>query len=97
MSTPSSQKPLMPPTPLSLASDDGSDDDDHHGNQCCNIFLDFTSILLSVTEIGLVLYLSISHFSHSQGVIALAMLGPIFLNFVGVTYFLSKYVYLGIF
>lgn len=62
---------------------------EEHVHPCINASLDFLSIIIAVAEISLVLYLSIDHFSHQQGAIAVAMLGPIFLNFVGVTYFLS--------
>jgi len=40
----------------------------HHGNRCYNVVTDIISLTLGVVEISLVLYLSASHFSHSQGI-----------------------------
>lgn len=57
-----------------------------------NIFMDLLILILTFSEIALVLYLSIHHFLDAQdkNVEAMAMLLPIALNFIGVIYFLSK-------
>lgn len=61
-----------------------------HPNQCYTVFVDLINMLMCSAEIALVLYLTIHHFLESMGVIAVAMLAPILLNFVGVTYFFSE-------
>lgn len=56
-----------------------------------NIFWDLTTLILTFSEIALVLYLSIHHFINAEKELeGMAMLLPIALNFIGVIYFLSK-------
>lgn len=64
--------------------------DKQHPNRLYIIMVDLINLVMSATEIGLVLYLTTEHFLHSEGVIAVIMLAPILLNFVGVTYFFSE-------
>jgi len=57
-----------------------------------NIFMDLVILIITFSEISLVLYLSIHHFldANDKDVEAMAMLLPIALNFIGVIYFLSR-------
>jgi len=71
-------------------SSHGENDANHHHNKCYNVTMDLISFILAITEIFIVIWLSYSHFSHSMGLIAIAMLLPIFCNVIGVTYFLSE-------
>ncbi|ODN05934.1 hypothetical protein Ocin01_00759 [Orchesella cincta] len=61
----------------------------HQPSRAYIIIVDLINLLMTALEIALVLYLSIHHFTDSMGVIAVAMLAPIALNFIGVTFFFS--------
>ncbi|CAL8096081.1 unnamed protein product [Orchesella dallaii] len=61
----------------------------HKPSRAYTITIDFINLVMTALEIALVLYLSIHHFTDSMGVIAVVMLAPIAMNFIGVTYFFS--------
>lgn len=54
------------------------------------MFWSFVSFLISVADVTVIIYLSYSHFHHSQDMMAWLMLLPILLNFIGIFTFLSK-------
>lgn len=90
------QSPLLETTPQPPNSRTrnvqqmGQETQRQHPNRCFTIFVDLINMLMCTAEIALVLYLTEHHYRESMGVIAIVMLAPILLNFVGVTYFFSE-------